>query len=50
MKTTQQVNVPTFDNGAEKGFMGLNMHGNLHMSGDLKIFSYNCSGAIGARC
>ena len=50
VKTTQQVNVPTFDNGAEKGFMGLNMHGNLHMSGDLKIFSYNCSGATGARC
>ncbi|RKG34509.1 hypothetical protein [Acinetobacter tianfuensis] len=42
--------VPSFDNGQEQGFMGLNVHGNLHMSGDLKIFSYNCSGAAGARC
>ena len=42
--------VPSFDNGQEQGFMGLNVHGNMHMSGDLKIFSYNCSGASGARC
>lgn len=42
--------VPSFDQGAEKGFMGLNMHGNLHMSGNLKIFSYNCSGVAGSRC
>lgn len=42
--------VPSFDNGQEQGFMGMNMHGNLHMSGDLKIFSYNCSGTTGARC
>ncbi len=50
VKTTNSVSVPTFDNGSEKGFMGVNMHGNLHMSGDLKIFSYNCSGASTARC
>ncbi|CAM4074518.1 hypothetical protein [Acinetobacter pragensis] len=42
--------VPSFDNGQEQGFMGLNMHGNLHMDGNLKIFSYNCSGGTGSRC
>lgn len=42
--------VPSFDNGKEKGFMGLNMHGNLHLDGNLKIFSYSCSGASGSRC
>lgn len=41
---------PTFDKGKETGFMGLNVHGNLHMSGNLKIFSYNCSGGSGSRC
>ncbi|MGE8542203.1 MAG: hypothetical protein ACN6NX_12935 [Acinetobacter sp.] len=50
VKTTQKLNVPTFDNGSETGFMGLNVHGNLHMTGDIKIFSYNCSGASSARC
>ncbi|WP_347454767.1 hypothetical protein [Acinetobacter thermotolerans] len=48
--TTTPVSVPNFDRGTEKGFLGLNMHGNLHMSGNLKIFSYNCSGAAGSRC
>ena len=42
--------VPAFDQGAETGFMGVNVHGNLHMSGNLKIFSYNCSGTAGSRC
>lgn len=42
--------VPTFDQGQEQGFMGLNVHGNLHMDGNLKIFSYNCSGSTGSRC
>ncbi len=42
--------VPAFDQGAETGFMGVNVHGNLHMSGNLKIFSYNCSGIAGSRC
>jgi hypothetical protein len=42
--------VPDFDKGAETGFMGLNMHGNLHLSGDLKIFSYNCAGTSTSRC
>ncbi|OTG90421.1 hypothetical protein [Acinetobacter sp. ANC 3813] len=41
--------VPSFDKDQEKGFMGVNMHGNLHIDGNLKIFSYNCSGA-GSRC
>jgi hypothetical protein len=45
-----EQNVPDFDLGAEKGFMGLNMHGNLHMSGNLKIFSYNCTGNGSGRC
>ncbi|WP_155858182.1 hypothetical protein [Acinetobacter sp. SFB] len=40
----------SFDKGSEKGFMGLNIHGNLHMSGDLKIFSYNCAGTSTSRC
>src|SRR5690606_28648269 len=40
--------IPQFDNGAEQGFMGLNIHGNLHMSGNIKIFSYNCDGS--GRC
>lgn len=44
------IDVPNFDKGTEKGFMGLNVHGNMHMSGNLKIFSYNCSGAAGSRC
>jgi len=48
--TTTPVSVPNFDRGTEKGFLGLNMHGNLHMNGNLKIFSYNCSGAAGSRC
>lgn len=42
--------VPSFDQGQEQGFMGLNVHGNLHLSGDIKIFSYNCSGAATSRC
>ncbi len=42
--------VPTFDKGQEQGFMGLNVHGNLHLDGNLKIFSYNCSGTAGSRC
>ena len=44
------TNVPTFDRNTEKGFLGLNMHGNLHMSGNLKIFSYNCTGGVNIRC
>ena len=48
--TTETLNVGNFDKGAEKGFIGVNMHGNLHMDGNLKIFSYNCSGTIGSRC
>lgn len=47
---SQVQDVPLFDKGTEKGFLGLNMHGNLHMNGNLKIFSYNCSGAVGSRC
>lgn len=42
--------VPRFDQGGEQGFMGVNMHGNLHMSGNLKIFSYNCAGITTSRC
>ena len=49
-KTTFATDIPAFDKDTETGFMGLNMHGNLHMFGDLKIFSYNCTGASGARC
>ncbi|KGT48369.1 MULTISPECIES: hypothetical protein [Acinetobacter] len=48
--TTTSVEVPSFDKGTEKGFLGLNIHGNLHLDGTLKIFSYNCSGAAGSRC
>ena len=48
--TSEITNVGNFDKGAEKGFLGLNMHGNLHMNGNLKIFSYNCSGTAGSRC
>lgn len=48
--TVAGLDVPTFDKNTEKGFMGLNMHGNLHMSGNLKIFSFNCTGAGTARC
>lgn len=48
--TTTLTSVPSFDKDTEKGFLGLNMHGNLHMNGNLKIFSYNCSGAAGSRC
>lgn len=42
------VDIPKFDKGAEQGFMGLNIHGNLHMNGNIKIFSYNCDGS--GRC
>ena len=42
--------VPSFDRGQETGFMGVNIHGNLHMSGDVKIFSFNCTGAANSRC
>ena len=45
-----QEDVPLFDQGAEKGFMGLNIHGNMHMSGNVKIFSYNCTGSAASRC
>lgn len=45
-----QQDVPLFDQGAEKGFMGLNIHGNMHMSGNVKIFSYNCTGSAASRC
>lgn len=48
--TTRSTDVPKFDQGTEKGFLGLNIHGNLHMNGQLKIFSYNCSGTTGTRC
>lgn len=48
--TTSTTDVGSFDKGAEKGFLGVNMHGNMHMSGNLKIFSYNCSGETGSRC
>lgn len=48
--TTAPQDVPSFDKNAEKGFMGLNVHGNLHMSGNLKIFGYNCTGGAQSRC
>ncbi|WP_312157651.1 hypothetical protein [Acinetobacter variabilis] len=49
--TTASADVPEFDRGREKGFMGLNMHGNMHMSGNLKIFGFNCSaGSAQSRC
>lgn len=48
--TNEPVAVPSFDKGTEKGFLGVNMHGNLHMSGNLKIFSYNCAGSATSRC
>ncbi|WP_180040253.1 hypothetical protein [Acinetobacter sp. YH12100] len=48
--STSTQDVPSFDKGAEKGFMGLNIHGNLHMSGNLKIFGYNCTGGAQSRC
>lgn len=48
--TTIATNVGSFDKGSEKGFLGVNMHGNLHMSGNLKIFGYNCSGTAESRC
>ena len=47
---SDQAVVPDFDRGHEKGFMGLNVHGNMHMSGNLKIFSYNCTGGAQSRC
>lgn len=37
-----------FDRGLETGFTGLNMHGNLAMSGTIKFFSCNSSAA--SRC
>lgn len=43
-------NVPAFDNGQETGFMGLNIHGNLHADGHIKIFNINCSGSNTSRC
>ena len=46
----ETVSVPGFDKGQEQGFMGLNIHGNLHMDGALQIFSFNCTGAAGSRC
>ena len=49
-KVYSRADVPAFDQGGEKGFMGLNMHGNMHISGDLKIFSYNCAGTGTSRC
>lgn len=44
------VDVLGFDKGQEQGFMGLNIHGNMHMNGALKIFSFNCTGMAGSRC
>lgn len=41
---------PSFDNGQEKGFMGLNVHGNLHIDGAIKIFSVSCTGSSTSRC
>lgn len=48
--TQEEQDVPLFDKGTEKGFMGLNVHGNMHMNGNLKIFSYNCTGGAQSRC
>ena len=48
--TAVTKDVPKFDRGQEKGFVGLNVHGNMHMSGNLKIFSYNCTGGAQTRC
>lgn len=48
--TEEEQDVPLFDRGTEKGFMGLNVHGNMHMNGNLKIFSYNCTGGAQSRC
>lgn len=50
LKDNKDTPVPAFDNGTETGFMGLNVHGNLHMSGNLKIFGFNCTGNANARC
>lgn len=44
------LQVPEFDRGSEQGFMGLNVHGNMHMSGKLNIFSFNCTGNGAGRC
>lgn len=37
-----------FDQGLERGFVGLNVHGNLAMSGTVKLYSCNPSGTT--RC
>lgn len=37
-----------FDAGKEKGFTGLNVHGNLALAGTLKVFG--CNGSGGSRC
>lgn len=39
---------PGFDQGLERGFVGLNVHGNLAMSGTVKMFS--CAPSASARC
>lgn len=48
--TTSTLAVPEFDRGSEQGFMGVNVHGNMHMSGKLNIFSFNCTGNSAGRC
>ncbi len=48
--TTSTLAVPDFDRGSEQGFMGVNVHGNMHMSGKLNIFSFNCTGNGAGRC
>ena len=48
--TVSGLQVPEFDRGSEQGFMGLNVHGNMHMSGKLNIFSFNCTGNGAGRC
>ena len=40
--------VAGFDNGKERGFLGLNMNANLALNGSIKIFS--CAGGTHIRC
>lgn len=48
LSTTKPSNYTGFDANLERGFMGLNMNGNLAAAGSIKIFS--CTPSSASRC
>ena len=48
LNTNVPSNYTGFDQGMERGFVGVNMNGNLALSGSVKVFS--CNGSATSRC